>query len=341
MFKRILLTRMKYIGDVVLTTPVIHTLRDVFPEAHIAYLGDAKAVSLLEQNPYLNEIIPFDFSKDSFLYQLKMYKKMFAAKYDLTIDLYSNPRSALMTFATRANVRIGGDSSGRGKLYTIRIKDDGTLKSAIEYHYQSLAPLGIRPKYYDTEIFLTARERNDAFSLMMSLGIDPSKKIIAIHPGATWQNKIWLKENFAALISRLVSDTDINILLSPGPKDGELMTYLQQDFRNRVFTLPLLPVRKLAAVLSQCTVFVSNDCGPMHIGVAVGAKTIGIFGPEPIEIWFPYDRSKGHIPLFKKLHCSPCRTTRCLRDAAGYLECMRLITVDEVFSLVIERLHWR
>lgn len=330
---------MKYIGDVVLTTPVIRTLRDALPDAHITYLGDAKAVSLLEQNPYLNEIIPFDFSKDSFSYQLKMYRKMFTGKYDLTIDLYSNPRSALMTFATRAKVRIGGDSSGRGKLYTIRIKDDGKLKSAIDYHYQSLAPLGIAPKYYDTEIFLTKQERDDALSHMKSLGINPSKKNIAIHPGATWPNKVWLKENFAGLIARLVAESDVNILLSPGPEDDELMTYLRQDFHNRVFTLPLLPVRKLAAVLSHCTGFVSNDCGPMHIGVAVGAKTIGIFGPEPIEIWFPYDRSKGHIPLFKKIHCSPCRTTRCLRDAAGYLECMRLITVDEVFSLVMERLH--
>lgn len=332
---------MKYIGDVLLTTPVIHTLRDAFPDAHIAYLGDAKAVSLLEHNPYLNEIIPFDFSGDSFAYQLKMYKRMFVEKYDLTIDLYSNPRSALMTFATRARVRIGGDSSGRGKLYTIRIHDDGTLKSAIDYHYQSLAPLGIAPKYYDTEIFLTEQERVDALSFVKSLGIDPSKKNIAIHPGATWPNKIWLKENFAGLIARLVAQSDANILLSPGPKDGELMAQLRQDFRNRVFALPLLPVRHLAAVLSLCAVFVSNDCGPMHIGVAVGAKTIGIFGPEPVEIWFPYDRSKGHIPLFKKLHCSPCRTTRCLRDAAGYLECMRLITVDEVFSLVMERLHSR
>ncbi|MCK9407640.1 MAG: glycosyltransferase family 9 protein, partial [Bacteroidetes bacterium] len=105
--KRILLTRMKYIGDVVLTTPIVRTLRESYPDAHIAYLGDAKAVSLLQNNPYLNEIIPFDFSRDSFFYQLSMYWKMFTGNYDLTIDLYSNPRSALMTFATRASIRIG------------------------------------------------------------------------------------------------------------------------------------------------------------------------------------------------------------------------------------------
>lgn len=336
-FKRILLTRMKYIGDVVLTTPIIKTLRMTYPDAYIAYLGDAKAVSLLENNPYLNEIIPFDFTKDSFSYQMKMYAAMFTGNYDLTIDLYSNPRSALMTFATGAKVRIGGDARGRGKLYTIRISDDGSLKSAIDYHYQSLAPLGITGKEHTTEIFLTDKEKKDGLDVLRSIGVAPSKPVIAIHPGATWPNKIWLKEQFSALISRLVKETDVEIVLSPGPKDAELMTILSQANPMRVHTLPLLPVRPLAAVLSQCSVFVSNDCGPMHIGVAVGTKTIGIFGPEPIEIWFPYDRKAGHLPMFKKIHCSPCRTTSCYRQGEEYLECMKLITVDEVFTAVKER----
>lgn len=336
--ERILLTRMKYIGDVVLTTPIIKTLREVYPDAHIAYLGDVKAVSLLQHNPYLNEIIPFDFSQDSFLYQMKMYWKMYTGRYDLTIDLYSNPRSALMTFATRAPVRIGGDTRGRGNLYTIKVRDDGKLKSAIIHHYQSLRPLGIEPRHFKTEIFLTSQEQGEAADLLRSIGVDTSKKIVAIHPGATWPNKIWLKDQFRALIDRLMKETDCELILSPGPTDRELMDYLQDGHADRVRTLPLLPVRYLASVLSRCSVFVSNDCGPMHIGVAVGVKTIGIFGPEPIEIWFPYDRNDGHLPLFKKIDCSPCRTTSCFREGEGYLECMKLITVDEVFRTVKERL---
>ncbi|MFA6455798.1 MAG: glycosyltransferase family 9 protein [Bacteroidota bacterium] len=337
-FKRILLTRMKYIGDVVLTTPIIRSLRETFPDSHIAYLGDAKAVSLLEYNPFLNEIIPFDFSRDSAVYQLKMYWKMFTGGYDLTIDLYSNPRSALMTFATRAKVRIGGDTRGRGNLYTIKIGDDGTLKSAIVHHYQSLKPLGIEPKYAKTEIYLTDNERSAAKELLASLGVNTSKRIVAIHPGATWPNKIWLKEYFSSLLSRMIAETDCEIILSPGPKDSELIDFILRNHAARVRSLPLLPVRTLAAILSQCSVFVSNDCGPMHIGVAVGAKTIGIFGPEPTEIWFPYDRKDGHLPLFKKIPCSPCRTTNCFRQGDDYLECMKLITVDEVYSAVKERL---
>lgn len=336
--KRILLTRMKYIGDVVLTTPIIRALRDAYPKAHIAYLGDAKAVSLLRNNPYLDEIIPFDFTKDGLLYQASMYWKMFRGNYDLTIDLYSNPRSALMTYATRAAVRIGGDTRGRGRLYTIRVGDDGSLKSAVLHHYQSLKPLGIVPTHTRTEIFLEQSEIAAAVDVLRSIGADGSRPIVALHPGATWPNKVWLKEHFRGLIDRLISETECDIILSPGPKDGALMDYLKGNHQHRVYPLPLLPVRELAAVLSRCRVFVANDCGPMHIGVAVGTKTIGIFGPEPIEIWFPYDRNEGHLPMFRKLECSPCRTTACHREGEGFMECMKTITVDDVFRAVKERL---
>jgi ADP-heptose:LPS heptosyltransferase len=337
-FKRILLTRMKYIGDVVLTTPIIRTLREAYPDAHISYLGDSKAVSLLQHNPFIDEIIPFDFSKDSLLYQLKMYALMFSKKFDLTIDLYSNPRSALMTFATRAGMRIGGDSKSRGKLYTHKICDDGLMKSAIDYHYMSLKPLGITPKHYRTEIFLTEKEKSAAKRSLQSLGVDVSRKLIAIHPGATWPNKIWLREHFAGLIKDIIEHTDSEIILSPGPRDAELMNYLKNNYNSGVTILPLLSVRELASILSLANVFVSNDCGPMHIGVAVGVKTIGIFGPEPVEIWFPYDRNEGHLPLFKKIFCSPCRTTSCFREGSEYLECMKLITVEEISKAVRERL---
>lgn len=337
-FRRILLTRMKYIGDVVLTTPIIRALKDRYPAAHLSYLGDAKAVSLLRNNPHLDEIIPFDFTRDSLGYQLQMYWRMFTGGYDLTIDLYSNPRSALLTFATGARMRIGGDTRGRGALYTHRIGDDGKLKSAILHHYQSLKPLGIEPSHLRTEIFLTEEERLAAGATIAATGIEPSRPIVTLHPGATWPNKIWLKEHFRGLIDGLVAGTDCQILLSPGPKDGQLMEYLKQGHGNRVAALPLLPVRELAAVLSHSRVFVANDCGPMHIGVAVGTKTIGIFGPEPPEIWFPYDRSEGHLSMFTPLACSPCRTITCSREGEGFMECMKLITVPQMLHAVKERL---
>mgnify|MGYP003377914975 CR=1 FL=1 len=112
--RRILVTRMKFIGDVVLTTPVIRSLRHAIPDAYIAYMGDAGAVSILEQNPSLNEIIPFDFSAPTLLEQPRVAWLLRRRKFDMVIDLFGNPRSALLTRLSGAPVRVGLDRPGRG-----------------------------------------------------------------------------------------------------------------------------------------------------------------------------------------------------------------------------------
>lgn len=332
-FKNILLTRMKYIGDVVLTTPIIRTLREEYPEAHISYLGDAKAVSLLQHNPFLNEIIPFDFSKDSFAYQLKMYALMFSKKFDLAIDLYSNPRSALLTFATRAKMRIGGDSKSRGKFYTHRISDDGSLKSAIDYHYQSLKPIGIQPKYFTTEIFLTEKEKNEARNVLSTIGIDANRKIVALHPGGTWPAKLWQKEKFAELARKLITE-NVSVILTGGNNDVEAVEYVRSN--SNAVSIGNISLRMISAIYSHCNALVSNDCGVVHIAVAVGTPTIGIFGPGQENIWFPY--SSPHKALRENVPCHPCHLNVCNRTGNGFMECMKLITVEEVFTAVRERL---
>jgi ADP-heptose:LPS heptosyltransferase len=145
---------------------------------------------------------------------------------------------------------------------------------------------------------------------------------------------MWLKDRFVDLINVLRADAGADIVLSPGPGDAALMESIAGACKAPVVILPPLPLRELAGVLAQCVAFVSNDCGPMHIGVAVGTPTVGIFGPEPIEIWFPYPRMDGHTAMFQKLFCSPCRTTQCYRTGSEYLECMQKISVADVVSAV-------
>lgn len=329
---------MKYIGDVVLTTPVIRAVRERYPDAYIAYMGDKKAVSLLEHNPHLNEIIPFDFSRPTILEQPRVAYAVRKRKFDVVVDFFSNPRSALLAYFSGAPLRIGKEVKGRGRLYTHRIEDDGTQKSAIAFHYQYVKPLGVEPKYWRTEIFLTEEEKREARIFLKWHDVNLNKPIIAVHPGATWPNKMWLKERFAELIDRMFTTTNVEIILSLGPDDHGLRSYMLQHCFGKVHILPVLPVRQLAAVLSQCAVFVTNDCGPMHIAVAAGTKTIGIFGPEPEEVWFPYSNDEGHLALRKRIWCSPCRKTSCFRTGGDYLECMTLISVEEVFNEVRKRL---
>jgi ADP-heptose:LPS heptosyltransferase len=336
--QRILLSRMKYIGDVVLTTPVIRAVREKYPDAYIAYLGDAKAVALLEHNPHLNEIIPFDFTKPDIIEQARVMFMLRKRKFDVVVDMFSNPRTAMLTRASGAPIRIGKDVKGRGKLYTHRISDYGAMKPAIEFHYQYVKPIGVDMTHFKTEIFLTDDEKREARIWLQHQDVDISKPVIAMHIGATWPNKVWPRESFAGLIDVVRAKLGAEIVLSSGPGDDETVKWIMNHSMGKIIRLPVLPLRQLAAILSQCKVFLANDCGPMHIGVAVGTPTLGIFGPEPPEVWFNYPESDGHKFLFKKIECSPCRTTKCFREKEHFMECMSAISVREVFDLIALRL---
>lgn len=340
-FGKILLTRMKYIGDVVLTTPVIRAVREKYPDAYLAYLTDKNIAPLLEHNPHLNEIIPYDFSRSDVLEQLRVAYRLRRERFDVVVDLFSNPRSALLARLSGAPVRIGKDVKGRGKLFTHRIGDYGAMKPAIEFHYQYVKPLGVAMTHVATEIFLTGDEKREARIFLELQDVDMTKPIVAMHVGASWPNKVWLPERFAELIDLLRAKLGAEIVLSGGKEDREVMNGIIAASSAKVLPLPLLPLRQLAAILSHCAVFLSNDCGPMHIGVAVGTPTIGIFGPEPPEVWFNYSAAEGHKALFKKIECSPCRTTKCLREGEHIMECMKLIGVAEVFAEVRRSLELR
>ncbi|MGA9119958.1 MAG: glycosyltransferase family 9 protein [Bacteroidota bacterium] len=328
-YRRILLTRLKFIGDVVLTTPIIRSVRNACPSAHLAYLGDREAVSLLENNPCLDEIIPYDFSRPSITEQLRVAATLRRERFDLVIDMFNNPRSALLVFASGASTRVGLDRKGRGRLYTVRVRDDGTPKSPIEFHNQLLRAVGIPPTSSTTEIFLTSEERHDALQFLP----EGEAPLVGIHPGATWPAKRWSAERFGALAD-LLSAEGLRVAIFGAPGDQETIQQVIEATVSVPHVLPVAPLRSLAAMISHCSVFVCNDAGPMHIAAALNIPTVGIFGPGEENIWFPYDRRQGHIALRRDVPCHPCHADFCPRTGDGYMECMELLQVNDVADAV-------
>jgi len=312
-------------------------MREAYPEAHIAYLAEREAASLLEHNPHLDEIIPYD-SKKNVLSQLLFYRRLRSRKFDLAIDFFGNPRTALLTYATGARVRVGLDGRTRSSLYTHRIKDDGRPKTAIQFYFQFLQALGVKLGSMRTEIFLTEDERREARIFLQWNGVDVARPIVALHAGASWPAKVWPSDRFAQLADQVIARLGAQIVLTQGPKDHQIVSDVSRRCVGNVKVLDALPLRQLAAILSHARVCVANDSGPMHIAVAVGTKAIGIFGPGEDNIWFPYDSSAGHIALRGDVWCHPCHLDFCDKRGDEYMKCMNLLQVDEVFRAVEERL---
>ena len=343
-YRRILISRMKFIGDVILTTPIIRSVRNAFPDAFIAYMGEKGAVSLLEHNPCLNEIIPFDFSRLTIFEQPRVIFQLRRLRFDLAIDLFGNPRSALLMYLSGAGTRVGPERKGRGRLFTVRVRDDGAPKTAIDFHHQFIKAVGIEPTSSLTEIFLTEDERREARIYLKWLdfettSLDMTRPIVGIHPGATWPAKKWLPERFAELVDIITAKTGAQVLLTAGPDDGEIVKRILKSSVSNVKVLSALPLRQLAAIISLCKVFLSNDAGPMHIAAAVGTPTIGLFGPGEENIWFPYSQKYGHTALRKDVPCHPCHLDHCNRKGEEYMECMKLLQVKDVLDAVQQILH--
>ena len=331
--KNILVTRLRFMGDIILTTPLLAALKQNYPDAKISYLAETPYISLLENHPHVDELLPLVRSDSA--ETAKLYSKVLFKKYDLAIDLFGNPRSALLTWLSSAKIRIGGDFRGRRHFYTHPIKNDGSAKSAIEFHLSYLAPLNFNFEATKPTIYPTESELLWVQKFLEQNNFDLNKTIIGIHPGATWPAKKWFSERFAQTANKLVKDGN-QVLFTMGPGEDKLLENVISQCDFRPVKPQVLSLRQLAAVLKKLSLYISNDCGPLHLAPAVGTHTVGIFGPGEPDIWFPYPAEDGHRLVFHEIDCS-----RCHRDLCDKMDCMKSISVEKVVSAVKDSLGER
>ncbi len=338
---KILVSRLKYIGDIVLTTPVIESLREHFPESRICYLGDKDGVALLERNPFLDEIIPYDFGAPEIREELRIISSLRKEKFDIAIDLFGNPRSAIVIYLSGAATRIGGNFGWRGKTFThpITIREKMT---AVAFHLKYLEPLGIHDGYRAPRIFLSDEEKAQAGEYLSSLGVNGGSIKIGFQIGATWLAKIWPPEYFARLAESVAESFGAYPIVTYGPKDIPYLEKFAASVRVKFAAVPPETpknLRKLAAVMSVCDAFVSNDTSTMHISAAVGTPTVGIFGPSDPETWFPYSGEFGHMAMKKDVDC--CHLDHCKLKGEEYMRCMKSIKPDEILETLGQILRTR
>lgn len=334
-FQRILVSRLRFLGDVLLTTPLVRRLREVFPRAEIVYLTEAAYAPLLAHNPHLDEVLAFP-PHASAAAQAQFYRSLRRRRFDLAIDLFGNPRTALLTWLTGAPVRVGGDFRGRGKLYSHRVPASTGNPDAIAFHLRSLEMLGIAARDKRTEFFLMPEERLWAQSFLAMQDIDPARPLVGMHPGATWPNKRWPASHFGE-VARALLAAGVQVLLTQGPQEALIVAAVKQQAPG-VTVLPVLSLRETAAVQARCSAFVSNDCGILHLAVAVGTPTVGLFGPSQKEIWFPYETAKGHVAVDLTIDCRPCHKNFC---PLQHLNCQKQLLPLRVLPAVWHALNQR
>ncbi len=340
--ENILLIRLSSLGDILLTTPAIRAVRTHFRRSNIAMLVAKQSADVLWHNPHLDELILFDrLAADKDTGEMwRVGRTLRKRQFSLTIDFQRKFRTEVLAYFSGAPTRVG-----KGKLCTVRVpaendKKDELLpdKHATEHHLAPLQALGIPTDLSETgrqlEFYLTPTERANAAQRFAEKGIADAPLKIGLFPGAGWKLREWMPERFAAIGDRLVEHFNADVLIFGGRQERELVQTVAGLMKAQATTFPgTLHIRELAACISACNLFLTNDTGPMHIATAVKTPTVALFGPGNHHRFHPLGTEhhiiRHHVP------CSPCKQ---FTDTCRNNICMKKICVDEVWAAILQKL---
>lgn len=329
-FGNILVIKLRYIGDVLLTTPLLSVLRKNFPQSQITVLVKQGTESVLQNNPSVDNIVILP--GGNWIRQVQFLKFIRSNCFDCVIDLSDGDRSAFLSAISGSKIKIGFNYEGRwrGKIYSQIVNDRYGSMHMLDYHAQTLFSLGIKPQVCNPEIFFTAEERLAVEQVLVNHKLKNGKWVM-LHPAARYWFKAWGAERFAALGEALFKEGFKVVLVGSENEEGLAENIIKLAQNKFISLAGKTTLRELAALMMYCCLFVGNDAGPMHIAAAVGCPVLGLFGPTDPGVWGP--RGKKCYTIYKGLDCRECFRPGCQR---GELSCMNLISVEEVISKSLE-----
>lgn len=320
-----------WIGDLVMATPILADLRAAYPHAHITAMCRRPNAELLEGNPYIDEL--FYFTKPSGirrrLHHRSVIEKLRKGKYDLGVLLTNSFSSAWWFWQGHVKQRLGYRGHWRKWWLTCPVAFPSQEQHLVVTYKMLLEPLGIGVSKTLPTLFLSEGEILAAKKRLALYGIPKDAKIVGIHPGAAYgQAKCWLPERFKEVIGGLSLLENVYCVCFGDHSTHELISHICEGMPPQVINLASsTTLRELASMISLCTVFLTNDSGPMHIADALGVKTLALFGSTNPQITGPYRQKEV---IYKKVSCSPCYQRTCPTDFA----CMKEISAEEVFSWI-------
>ena len=308
------------VGDVILSTAIIKAFHEQFPKSKITFLVRQETASLVERLPFIDEVVCYE-KKDSVL---PVVKKIW--RYDIAICLDFKYRSAVMPFLAWIPIRAGLAHKRKLFLSHSVIRD---INEENIYETQNFAgiierSIGIKLSGDLHTLYVSpATEVEQAKVKDLLQNIAPTKLKIAIAPFSSNDAKNWSFESYKLLIEKLKQQYEVEFLLLGSKGDKERCTFdvaYMHDLRGQT------TLTEVAEVLRQSDYFIGNCSGPLHMAAAAKLPIIALYGSTSAKHWAPCNKT---VVLQHEIDCSPC-------DRKGYAceknhECMKLITVDEVY----------
>jgi ADP-heptose:LPS heptosyltransferase len=258
--------------------------------------------------------------------------KQLSGSYDLSLDLFANPRSSLLTFFTRAGLRVGGGRFPRSLAYHRRLVQ-GEKEATDRYFLRHLECIEGESHFSHPRVYLSDLEIEEGRRLLEDRGI--GSRSIAILSGASQSSKEWPVSHYARLAAILLMGERYQPFFLGQPGKRDRLESIRDLSHSQVVILPELPFRKLAAVLSNVRALVSPDGAVCHLGLALGVPTLGLFGPTDPDVWFPYGDLEHAELSIRDADCRPCHLHEC--DRPFCMEDQSPEQVADSLSRLLER----
>jgi lipopolysaccharide heptosyltransferase II len=329
--RNILIVRSAYIGDVVMTLPILKPLRKRFPQAHITFLTSETARPVLENNPFIDEIItysPFWFYPTPKGAYFAFIKHMRQKRFDIVIEARGDIRELLLlVFPLKATYTISHAVGGGGFLLSHIVPSAGR-NHRVEYHLEIARFLGCEVcDAIEWDMYLSPDEQKKCSDVLAAHKLADS--FFAAHPGSRVPLKAWPEDRCARLYDLLITEYCRPLVIFGAEGDRGMIDRITAGMKQRPIVMTgNLDLREFAAMVSRAGIFICNDSAPMHIAVAMKVPTVAVFGPSKSGETGPYGRNVRVVEKdFSCRFC--CDETTCSHEA--YHGCMLSIEPQDVF----------
>jgi lipopolysaccharide heptosyltransferase II len=345
----ILLVRLRLIGDVIFTTPIVRALRRHYSDARITYLVEEPAAPVVRHNPHLDEVlaVPYRRGWRRVTDDLRLARRLRRRRFDLAIDLHGGPRSAWLTWASGARRRVGYDVAGRAWMYTDAVHRPRELRPrhSVLNQWDLLAAvdeaLAAGPDRARDRVEMEPGpdSRDSAARKLAGLAVPAEARIVLLHVSAGNPFRRWPAGSFAAVAAELArEDTRRRVIVTSGPSEAAAAEAVAQQARllagdaaAGIMRTGEFDLAELAALVGRAALYIGGDSGPLHVAATTRTPVVALFGPTLPERSMPWrDPAIGAIAVDAgPLPCRPCHQRHCV---PGDFRCLTAISPTMVVA---------
>lgn len=344
---RVLLIRLREIGDVVFTTPVVTAIRDHLEPSHLAYLVEPPAAPVVARHPAIDEVIvaPRAAGFSRFAADLALIRRLRSGRYDAAIDMHGGPRASLLTWLSGAPIRVGYDVAGRSWMYTTRVARPRALRArhSVENQWDLLIPFGVPPpdrRKWPVVMPVDPAAAGAVDARLSAAGVTTGDSLIVMHVSAGNPFRRWPAGSFAAVAASLVQTAaSRRVVVTSGPSERDAARQvidaaraaLPQDARSRILMCGEFSLAELRALVDRAVLYIGGDSGPMHIAATSRVPIVSLYGPTLPARSAPWRAPQIPAEAVETpdLPCRPCDQRRC---EPGDFRCLGRIDPRQVIA---------